>query len=474
MYEQFLRNVPLFADLPADDLVRLCRLVSEVRLAAGELLFAEGSLADRTYILQKGALEIVKSVDGREVLIDVQRVPGTIIGEMAMLEDTPRLATVRAIQDSLLLGLDHDRVHRLLSLSPTAAKIMLGTLARRWRALESQVRHSERMAQLGVLTAGVAHELNNPTAAVVRGASQLNVSLERSQAARIALERLDLSEEQKVSVNLLAERLDLARAARQPSYIVAMARSDREEALESWLELKGVPEGWRFAPTLVSLGLETEILERVVERFQPNELVTVLEWLEAAYSAQFLVQDIAEAAARISGIVTALKSYVYLDQAPVQDVDAHKGLDDSLIILQHKLTDQITVHKDYDLGLPKITAYGSELNQVWTCLIDNAIDALEGQGEIYIRTRRGDSGIVVEIEDNGRGIDPADLPKLFDPFFTTKPPGQGAGLGLSVCYNIITGKHHGNIRAIAEAGRTIFRVELPWAIAKDTAGEKHT
>lgn len=459
MYEQFLRNVPLFADLPDDDLILLCQLVTEVRLAAGEFLFQEGSLADRTFILQEGELEVVKHVDGREILIDVRQMPGTIIGEMAMLEDTPRLATVRALQDSLLLGLDHDRVHRLLSLSPTAAKIMLGTLARRWRGLESQVRHNERMAQLGVLTAGIAHELNNPTAAVVRGAGQLRSTQEESQLARIELERLDLDVQQWSRVDELSIAAD--RAIERPLSLGALDRIDSEEALEEWLSREGIHEGWRIAPTLVSLGLEMDALLQLFASFDRAQLLTVVNWLVATYQARLVVNEITQAAGRIFSVVAALKSYVYLDQAPVQDVDIHAGLDDSVTILQHKLTEKILINRDYDLELPKIAAYGSELNQVWTCIIDNAIDAVEGQGVITIRTRRSQTGIVVEIEDDGHGIEQTDLPKLFDPFFTTKPPGQGVGLGLSVCYNIITGKHRGSIRVLPEASRTVFRIELP-------------
>ncbi|MCL4265006.1 MAG: cyclic nucleotide-binding domain-containing protein [Anaerolineae bacterium] len=214
MYEDFLRKVPLFADLPDEDLTHLCQMTGEVRLSPGQVLFYEGSLADTAYILYQGEVEIVKNVDGREVFIDLKDEPGTVIGEMALLEEFTRLATVRARDDTCLLSLTHNQVHELLNRSPTVAKIMLHTLTGRGRAIEAHVRPNEKMAQLGMLTAGIAHELNNPVTAVLRSAAQLQTSLNHSEQARIVLERLQLTAVQQEQVAALVRQVQAA--ASQP------------------------------------------------------------------------------------------------------------------------------------------------------------------------------------------------------------------------------------------------------------------
>ena len=249
--------------------------------------------------------------------------------------------------------------------------------------------------------------------------------------------------------------------AEKPPEMDAMARSDREYELEEWLEDQGVEDGWDLAPTLVSLDYDTVRLDELADSFESSDLGTVIRWLNASYSTLTLLAEIGQGAGRISDIVKALKSYSYLDQAPVQAVEVSKGLDDTLLILRSKLKDGISVRRNYDENLPKIQAYGSELNQVWTNIIDNAADALDGKGEIEIVTRPDGDTVVVEITDSGPGI-PADIQdKIFDSFFTTKEPGKGTGLGLDISYRIITDKHRGDLKVESEPGRTTFRVTLP-------------
>jgi signal transduction histidine kinase len=247
----------------------------------------------------------------------------------------------------------------------------------------------------------------------------------------------------------------------------ALARSDREAELENWLEVKGVSRAWEFAPSLVSIGISPADLEAFGAMFNDEQLPRIIEWMHCTYTAGMLVSEIGLGAGRISELVRALKSYAYLDQAPLQSVDIHQGLDDTLVILRSKLKQGVAVRREYSPGLPHIQAYGSELNQVWTNLIDNAIDALLAETSptddptITLRTYQDGEWVVIEVEDNGPGIPAEALAHLFDPFFTTKPPGKGSGLGLNISHNIIVQKHKGKIDVHSQSGRTRFTVRLP-------------
>jgi signal transduction histidine kinase len=459
MYD-FLKKVELFADLPENDLARLCQMTEEVRLTAGQELFAEGSPGDRAYIMQEGELEIIKTSSGREVLLEVHsHKPGLVIGEMALLEEAPRMASVRARADTVLLAIQKEQFDHLLDTSPAATRVMLHMVLARWRNMEAKLRQSEKMAQLGTLTAGVAHELNNPAAAVKRGAGQLQSAITQFGQAQARVSQLMLTEVQQDVLRDLAQQAQ-ERAAHPPE-LDALARSDREYELEEWLEEREVADAWELAPALVNLNYGVAELAALAEHFPPDQLSTVISWLNATYMVYNLLTEIGQGAGRISEIVKALKSYSYLDQAPMQAVDVHEGLDNTLLILRHKLKSGISVRREYAPDLPQIQAYGSELNQVWTNIIDNAADALAGQGEIAIRTRQEGKWVIVEIEDNGPGIPPEIQSKIFDAFFTTKPPGHGTGMGLDISYNIVVHKHRGDIRVSSQPGKTCFQVWLP-------------
>jgi predicted CoA-binding protein/signal transduction histidine kinase len=459
MRSEFLRSVPLFQDLPEADLERLAGMLEIVRLAPGEVLFHEGERGDRAYIVESGEVEIVKTSSNRQVLLAV-RGAGSLIGEMALLEEFPRNATVRARSEASLLGIPQEDFDRLLRLSPAAARSMLNLVLTRWRATSSALGQSEKMAQLGTLTAGVAHELNNPAAAVQRGASHLADAVDAYAAERAAVARLGLGSEQERMLTGLEQQARLI--AGQPSSLTPLERSDREMELEDWLEGHSVPDPWEIAPALVGMGFNLGSWEAFAAAFTPEQIPVVARRICSAFAVFSMLAEISQGAGRISEIVKALKTYTYLDQAPVQEVDIHEGLDNTLLLLRHKLA-SIQVRREYASNLPRITAFASELNQVWTNLLDNAADALDKTPDpvITIRTSALEQCVRVEIEDNGHGIPEEILPRIFDPFFTTKPPGKGTGLGLEISYQIVVDKHRGDIRAFSQPGKTVFRVDLP-------------
>lgn len=459
MYE-FLRKVPLFSGLPDDDLERLCQMVEEVTLPPGAELFAEGSIGDKAYVIESGEVEIIKTSSNRPVLLAVRR-SGEVIGEIALLEAGPRTATGRTRTETRLLVIGQKQFDYLLATSPTASQILMRTVVERLRMTNSALRQSEKMAQLGTLTAGVAHELNNPAAAVKRGADQLEDAVAAFGLAQAKLGGLGLSTDQQQALARLDEQTRNG-AAKPQAQLDALARSDLEYALEDWLDEQGVPDPWELAPALVNLGYDVDGLAAFAGQFAPEHLPPVVGWLSAGYGVYSLLAEIGQAAGRISEIVKALKAYSYLDQAPVQAVDIHEGLDNTLLILRNKLK-QITVVREYAPNLPKIQGYGSELNQVWTNLLDNAADALAGRENptITLQTERRGEWVTVRVMDNGPGIPPEVQGRVFDAFFTTKEPGKGTGLGLEISYNIVVNKHRGDLRLFSRPGLTCFQTDLP-------------
>ena len=453
-----LRSVPLFAELSDFDLDLLKRRAETITLEPGEELFAEGDAGARAFVISEGEIEIVKRTGEREVLLAVHK-PGEVIGEMALLQDAPRSATAKARTTARLLAIPKAEIDVLMDSSIQAVRAMFKVLLERWQATQSLLTQSERMAQLGTLTAGLAHELNNPAAAVNRAAGQLGDSVAELAAAERRLAGVVEGPERE-AIESLRSRLD--EIERSDEQMDALDRSDREDEIEDVLTDAGVDDAWRLAPAIVDAGL-ADVVDDVVETAGERS-AEVLEVLRAKHEVASLLHEVEEGTRRLSSIVRALKSYSYLDQGPVQEVDLPTGLDDTLLILKTKLSD-IEVRREYADDLPRIQGYGGELNQVWTNLLDNAADAIHESerpdGVIVIRAFPEAELVVVEVEDNGLGIRPEAIRRVFDSFFTTKPPGSGTGLGLNISYSIVVNKHRGDITVESEPGRTVFRVELP-------------
>ena len=464
--EDKLRNVPLFAELSDDDLRDLSQAITAQKLDKGEMLFEEGDQGVTAYVIDSGEIEILKISENRQVLLNVLG-PGDVFGEMALLDESPRMAGARAVSPTSVLVIKKATFDDLLDNSPSAARSMFDTVVARLRSTEGLLRQSERMAQLGTLTAGVAHELNNPAAAVKRGASQLAGSLEAYARSQRVLAGLALQGHQEDDLDVLLS--EVAQASRDAAEIDPLDRSDLELEMQSWLEDRNVEDAWQIGPDLVNAGFTSSKLKSLEDTFGVEAAPSIAILVSRSAGVSGLLEEIGQASGQISDIVGSLKTYSFLDQAPVQTIDVAEGLDSALLMLRGKLRPDIQVHREYDGDVPGIQAFGSELNQVWTNIIDNACDAMNGVGEITVRVYNSDVDVIVEIEDNGPGIPKEIQHRIFDSFFTTKEPGKGTGLGLDISYNIVVHKHRGNITVLSEPGRTCFQVTLP--IKGDLAGQ---
>jgi signal transduction histidine kinase len=326
---------------------------------------------------------------------------------------------------------------------------------------EVMLRQSERLATLGRLSAGMAHELNNPAAVARQGAEQLKVSIARLERAKFALGEAGLSAEQHGVIAKLEGEAE--KRAKKPSSLDPITRSDLEQEVEDWLDNIGVEEPWQHASTLVAMGLCAAELQKMTESFDAAVTPMVIDYFGSRFSVYAVLEEMNHGTQRITEIVKALKGYSYMDQAPVQSIDVREGLNDTLVMLSSRLRDGVKVDLDLADDLPRIQGYGSELNQVWTNLLDNAIGAMDGKGSLELKAYQDEDWVVVEVADDGSGI-PIDVQeKIFDPFFTTKAPGEGTGLGLNISHGIIVEKHAGEISVSSKPGATRFTVKLPIA-----------
>lgn len=462
--KELLRQSPLFAGLPEDDLDQMYKASAMIDLPAGATLLREGDTGHAMYIILSGELEVTKRSGADDVVLS-RLGAGEIVGEMALLGQTVRLASARALRDSNVLEVSQETFEELVCSSPSTMLAILRTVIARSRSMEAMVQQNEKMAELGKLAAGLAHELNNPAAAAQRSAAQLKDCLTAWLSFAAQLDATHLDEQQMLARSNL--RLEMATRNHLPSDMDIVTRSDRESDVQTWLETAGIDQAWEIAPVLVSLNWTVSELKTTSEVFSKEQLPVLLRWLSAGYSVHELLDEVGISAERISAIVKVVKEYSYLDQAPIQQVNIHDGLENTLLMMRHRLKNGITVIRDYAKDLPHIEAYASELNQVWTNIIDNAADAMQDKGELSLRTFMADEQVAVEICDNGPGIPPDIRPHIFDSFFTTKPLGSGTGLGLHIVYNIVVQKHHGQIKVESKPGRTCFQVILPQRVVRE-------
>ena len=460
-----LRRIPLFDGLSDDALEGVLESGIEKVVVAGEVNGREGEPVEHLYIILEGELRITKEVSGGEVVINTYT-PGAFFAEVPLLAGTPFLATGRALTDCRLFLIPNDYFRRMLTEHPSFSNRILETMAERVQILQSVAGQRERLTSLGTLAAGLAHELNNPAAAVRSSAEGLRESLDELRSAGIRLARAAASGElTPPTLDALEHAIDGAmRPVGAPDTPHGgLEASELEEDLASWLTDRGVREGWDLAPTLVAAGLDASTIESVFGSVPQGLWADALRYLGAMVDSAGLLDEVEGSALRISGIVSTMEGYSYMDRAPVQDVDVNGGLNDTLSVLGHKL-DGIEVVRDFDPRLPRVTAYGGELNQVWTNLLGNAIDAVsssEGSGRIRLRTGCERDRVLVEVTDDGPGIPMQDHARIFEPFFSTKDVGEGTGLGLDVSYRIVVGRHGGDIHVVSKPGETRFEVRLP-------------
>jgi signal transduction histidine kinase len=459
---QDLRKSPLFQGLSDEELQHLMDMAKPVSLRAGEVLIRQGEPGDSAYVVIKGEFEVQKQTGQSLIKIDVRN-PGDVVGEMALLARAPRNATLIAKTDGEVLHIPQEAFERLLASSTSAAMAVLHWVISRLTQNESLLHQQEKMAALGTMSAGLAHELNNPAAAAQRSASQLTETQARWLHLTHQLEKVAFQEHQTEWLDSFIK--EALQRFESPRKLDTLEKIELVDQLQNWLETNGIESAWELAPGMVNFRWDPESLEGIKNKLSPSLFTLAVQSLGTGCLMMGLLWEVQQTTERISHIVHAVKSYTYLDQAPLLEVDVHEGLENTLVIMQHKLKKGVTVKREYSQSLPRIEAYASELNQVWTNIIDNAVDAMNGKGEIQIKTYAEDQCVIVEITDHGPGIPEEIQSRIFDPFFTTKAPGQGTGLGLHISHDIIVNRHHGQLKVESKPGETKFRVVLPVKIS---------
>ena len=454
--KSLLLRVPVFADLPDDQLDWFISQAQELNLKAGDVYAQQGTPADAMFVILEGHLQGRGEVNGENFIFDLE--PGEVTGILPFSRMKKFTVGGRALADSRALRFPASLFPQLVQKMPELTQRLVGLMSDRIREVTRLEQQQDRLASLGKLSAGLAHELNNPASAAKRAAGQLRHMLAKIRNASLELGKRDLTAAQKSEI----ERLEASFT--QPDVVPpdALTMSDLEEQIDSLLRSHGQNDLWMLAAGLARRNIKPEVVESLFANLEGDTARAALVRIAASVEVASLLHEIESSTSRISDLVCAIKEYTHMDQSPVQNVDLVKSLETTLTILNHKLKQGVVVQRDYQPVPLLVNSFGSELNQVWTNLIDNAIDAMHGKGELRVRTYRDDGCVVIEIGDNGPGIPDEVQPHIFEPFFTTKGVGEGTGLGLDTVQRIVK-KHRGNIQVSSKPGDTRFQVWLPLA-----------
>ena len=452
-----LRALSIFDGLSDDQLAELLAGGTEVHIQPGIELFREGQAADFWWVLVDGAIELLRRTGQEDTVVARMDVPGRWAGGFrAWDEHGTYLATGRGVVAGRVLRVPSTVLReRSSSWFPFAAHLIEG-LYRTARSIESTARQRASLVTLGTLAAGIAHEINNPASAATRAVDALETT---TQVLLTSVGRLG----REVPADKLAA-LDQLRRETAPGTAEEdpLARADCEQALATWLSRRGVVRAWSIAPSLAAAGVNLEWCTQAETVLGSAALEPGLEWLASTFSTASLLAELKESTRRISELVAAVRSYTQLDRASMQQLEVADGLDSTLLMLGHKLRGGVTVVRDYDSAVPRVEAYVGELNQVWTNLIDNAVEAMDGKGTLRVATRVEDGQVVVEIGDTGPGMAPEVAARAFEAFFTTKDVGKGLGLGLDIARRIVVERHGGTISIKSRPGETVLRVGIPF------------
>jgi signal transduction histidine kinase len=451
-----LRRVPVFTDLPDDQLDWFLSQAQEMNLKAGDVYSRQGDPADAMFVILEGLLQGRGEINGETFVFDME--PGDVTGILPFSRMKQFRVSGRAVIDSHALRFSATLFPELVQRMPVLTQRLVGLMSDRIREATRLEQQRDRLASLGKLSAGLAHELNNPASAATRAASQLRKMLTKIRNASLELGKRDLTPAQKAEI----EKLEASFTQQDVVPPDALTISDLEDQIDSLLRSHGQNDLWMLAAGLARRNIKPDVVESLFAKLDADTARAALVRISASVEIASLLDEIESSTSRISDLVGAIKEYTHMDQAPVQNVDVVRSLETTLTILNHKLKRGVTVQRDYHPVPLLVNSFGSELNQVWTNIIDNAIDAMHGTGELRIRTYRDDSCVVVEIGDNGPGIPEEVRPHIFEPFFTTKGVGEGTGLGLDTVQRIVK-KHRGNIQLNSKPGDTRFEVWLPLA-----------